>query len=81
MKTLVKKSRIILRLFRLAIGIAGIVQGFLMKEFALSIAGFFLVYMAINHSECCGGNRSAVELEETQPGLNEMSYEKVDARL
>ena len=32
---------------RLVAGIAGTVQGFVMKEFALSLAGFFLVYTAV----------------------------------
>jgi hypothetical protein len=69
-----------MRLFRLIAGIAGTVQGFMMKEFALSLAGFFLVYMAIANVGCCGSNSCEVELKEANTS-KEMNHEEVDARL
>lgn len=67
-----------MRLFRLIAGTAGTVQGFVMKEFALSLAGFFLVYMAIADVGCSGSNNCEVELKEVNTS-KEMNHEKVDA--
>jgi len=61
---------------RLAAGIAGTVQGFVIKEIALSLAGFFLVYMAI-----AGRKTLKVELKEVTSTSKETEHEKVDARL
>ena len=80
MRISVRKWNLI-RLLRLIAGIAGTIQGFLMREFALSLAGFFLVYMAIANVGCCGNNGCELELKEAKPNLKEMDHEKVDARL
>jgi len=53
-------------------GIAGTVQGFLIKEFALSLAGFLLVYMAI---------ANVADNKDCEIELKELEHEKVDARL
>jgi hypothetical protein len=36
-----------IRVLRLFLGVTGTIQGIMMEEFTLSLAGFFLVYMAI----------------------------------
>lgn len=71
MKMIVKQNWNFIRLLRLFAGAAGTIQGFLLKEFELSIAGFLLVYMAI-----ADGLNKNYEME-----LKELDHEKVDARL
>ena len=68
-----------IRLLRLAVGLAGTVQGILTSEYELSIGGFLLVYMAIADSV----NESEYELEvqEIHSSSKEAGYEKVGARL
>ena len=66
---------------RLAAGIAVTVQGFVMKEFALSLAGFFLVYMAVAAAAYFGADKTEVKLEEVKTTLKENEHEKVDSRL
>ena len=71
MKMIVKQNWNFIRLLRLFAGAAGTIQGVLLKEFELSIAGFLLVYMAI-----ADGLNKNYEME-----LKELDHEKVDARL
>jgi CheY-specific phosphatase CheX len=64
MKILVKQSRNFIQLLRLVVGLAGTVQGFLVKEFALSLAGFLLVYMAVTDIGYFRANNCEVELKK-----------------
>lgn len=68
-------------MLRLTVGIAGTAQGFFMKEFALSLAGFFLVYMAVEGMSYFGLNNFEIELKEAKSISKETEHEKVDARL
>lgn len=68
-------------MLRLTTGLAGTVQGFLVKEFALSLAGFFLVYMAVEGMNYFGINNLEIELKETKSTSRETEHEKVDVRL
>lgn len=72
MKVLVKQSRKFIMVTRLAVGLTGTVQGILINEYALSIAGFLLVYMAIAGM---AANKHYTLI------LKQAGYEKVDARL
>lgn len=68
-------------MLRLTVGLVGTVQGFLVKEFALSLAGFFLVYMAVEGMNYFGMNNLAIELKEVKLTSKDTEHEKVDARL
>lgn len=69
-----------IRFVRLVIGVTGTVQGVLLKEYALSLISFFLVYMAIADVGCCGANACAVEYKKTKQTQKEMEYEEVDLK-
>lgn len=81
MRVRIKRTWNFIQVLRLVAGIGGIVQGFMMKEFALSIAGFFLFYMAIADVESSRVNGYEVELKEAKSTSKETEHEKVDARL
>jgi hypothetical protein len=81
MKIPVKKGWNFIRILRLVIGIAGTIQGFLVKEFALSLAGFFLVYMVVADVGYFGAGNCEVELKGAKSTLKKTDDEKVDARL
>lgn len=76
MKIQSRGSRNVINMVRLVAGLAGTVQGFLINEFALSLAGFFLVYMAVT-----GIGYLKMELKKVKSTSNEIEHEKVDARL
>lgn len=69
----------ILRILRLVVGISGTVQGFILKEFALSLAAFWLVYMALADVGPC--NSCEVDLKGANQGSKEMKGEMVDRLL
>lgn len=73
------KKKDFINILRLTVGLAGTVQGFLVKEFALSLAGFFLVYMAVEGMNYFGMNN--LELKEVKLTSKDTEHEKVDARL
>ena len=81
MRILVKGNWNFIRIFRLVAGATGTVQGIVMKEFALSLGGFLLVYMAIADAGYCDKNSREVELREISSISKEMNHEKVDAQL
>ncbi|MGZ4012643.1 MAG: hypothetical protein ACXVLF_16910 [Flavisolibacter sp.] len=74
MRFQVKKWSFI-RLLRLVVGLVGTIQGILIKELALSIFAFILVYMALAVYE---SNELEVELEEARPRLKQVESEKMD---
>lgn len=76
MKIKIKSRWNFISMIRLAAGIAGTVQGFVIKEIGLSLAGFFLVYMAV-----AGRKNLKMELKEVKSTSKEIEHEKVDARL
>jgi hypothetical protein len=78
MKIEMKRNRSLINIIRLVVGVTGTVQGFLVNEFALSLAGFLLVYMAVAYFD---SNRFGVELKKVKATVKETGYEKVDARL
>ncbi|MGZ3998822.1 MAG: hypothetical protein ACXVKM_14210 [Flavisolibacter sp.] len=63
MRFQVKKWSFI-RLLRLVVGLVGTIQGILIKELALSIFAFILVYMALAVYET---DKLELELEEVNP--------------
>jgi hypothetical protein len=66
-----------IRMLRLIVGISGTVQGIVIKEFAFSIAGFLLVYMAVAGLKT--GEVDEVELEEIKLKSKENEHEKLDS--
>lgn len=81
MKIQTKRSGNFINMLRLTIGLAGTVQGFLVKEFALSLGGFFLVYMAVEGMSYFGMNNLEIELKDAESTSKETEHEKVGARL
>lgn len=81
MKMETKRNGNFINMVRLTVGIAGTIQGFITKEFSLSLAGFFLVYMAIAGIGFVGIDSFKMELRQSKTSLKETEYEKVDARL
>lgn len=63
MRLQVKKWSFI-RLLRLVVGLVGTIQGILIRELALSIFAFILVYMALAVYET---DKLELELEEVNP--------------
>jgi hypothetical protein len=78
MKIEMKRNRTFINIIRFIVGVAGTVQGFLINEFALSLGGFLLVYMAVAYFD---NSSFGMELKETRSTLKETGHEKVDARL
>lgn len=66
-----------IRMLRLIVGISGTVQGIMIKEFAFSIAGFLLVYMAV--AEVKTNEVDQVELKEIKLKSKESEHEKLDS--
>ena len=66
-----------IRMLRLIVGISGTVQGIMIKEFAFSIAGFLLVYMAV--AEVKTNEVDQVELKEIKLESKESEDEKLDS--
>ena len=81
MKIETKRNGILINMVRLAVGIAGTIQGFIIKEFALSLAGFFLVYMAVAGIRILSIDNFKMELKQSKSPLKEIEHEKVAARL
>lgn len=76
MRKRITRNWSIIRITRLVVGIIGTVQGVLIREFAMSLLSFLLVYMALSDVEW--ENAYEVELKEANSRLNEAKYEKVD---
>lgn len=78
MKIEMKRNRTFINIIRFIVGVMGTVQGFLVNEFALSLAGFLLVYMAVAYFD---SNSFGMKLKKVKATVKETGYEKVDARL
>jgi len=81
MKMQISRNWNFIGVIRLVVGAAGTVQGFVIKEFALSLAGFFLVYMAVAAAGYFGADKTEVKLEEATVTVKENEHEKMDTRL
>jgi len=68
----------ILRMLRLLIGIAAVVQGISQRENVLWIAGSFLLLSAVFDFGCCGSTGCAVR-PRAKTTNKEIVYEEVDA--
>lgn len=66
-----------IRMLRLIVGISATVQGIIIKEFAFSIGGFLLVYMAI--AELKTSEIDEVKLKEIKLKSKESEHEKLDS--
>lgn len=77
MKIEMKRSRNLISIIRFVVGVAGTLQGFLVNEFALSLGGFLLVYMAVAYYD---SSSFGMKLKEATT-LKETGHEKVGARL
>ncbi len=69
-----------MRFLRLFLGLIAAVQGFFQKEYALSLAGLFLTYMALANIGCCGANGCEVDYKKTKQTSKETVYEEVGPR-
>ena len=68
-----------LRWVRLLIGLAAAAQGIIQREYVLSLAGLFLMYMAIADIGCCGSAGCAVDYRKREESSKEKMYEEVDS--
>lgn len=67
-----------LRLLRLAMGVAIIVQGINLKEYAISIIGAWFTIMAIANMGCCGvGSCNTNYYNKKNNTEKETSYEEI----
>ena len=68
----------VMRVVRLLIGLAALVQGIIQKEGLLLAAGGWILFGAIFNVGCCGPNGCAVPTS-TKKTNKETDYEELDA--
>ncbi|QEC67461.1 hypothetical protein FRZ67_09195 [Panacibacter ginsenosidivorans] len=77
MQTLLKGWNV-MRVLRLAIGIMAIIQAYQQGSWALAIAGFFVVILAIANLGCCGAAGCNVKSSRREDNSkNEIVYEEL----
>ena len=68
----------VMRVIRLALGIAALVQGFLQKENLLVVAGIWTLFSALLNVGCCGSGGCTIQTHAKKPA-NEVVYEELDS--
>ena len=68
----------VMRVIRLALGIAALVQGFLQKENLLVVAGMWILFSAVFNVGCCGSGGCTIQTHAKKPA-NEVVYEELDS--
>ena len=68
----------VMRVIRLALGIAALVQGFLQKENLLVVAGIWILFSALFNVGCCGSGGCTIQTHAKKPA-NEVVYEELDS--
>ena len=68
----------VMRVIRLALGIAALVQGFLQKENLLVVAGLWILFSALFNVGCCGSGGCTIQTHAKKPA-NEVVYEELDS--
>ncbi|MEP7141603.1 MAG: hypothetical protein ABI707_01975 [Ferruginibacter sp.] len=66
-----------MRFFRLALGIAIIIQSVIAKEWTLGIAGVLFTCMPIFGVGCCGTSGCATPVEKIAEPVKDIVYEEV----
>jgi len=69
------------RVLRLVLGAAVLVQAALMKEWPLALAGLLLAVMALANIGCCGVSQCGINPVQNKAGQNsknDISYEELD---
>jgi hypothetical protein len=77
MKPAIFKKWTFYRLVRMAIGLAIMVQGFILKDVFLGAAGLLFTSMAIFNWGCCGIGECSAVSRKSDKDLKEISYEEV----
>ena len=68
----------VMRVIRLALGIAALVQGFMQKENLLVVAGMWILFSALFNVGCCGSGGCTIQTHAKKPA-NEVVYEELDS--
>ena len=68
----------VMRVIRLALGIAALVQGFLQKENLLVVAGMWILFSALFNVGCCGSGGCTIQTNAKKTA-NEVVYEELDS--
>ena len=77
MKTLVNNWNIV-RIIRLALGVAAIAQGVTTNEYILTIAGVLILFMALLNIGCCGASGCSIQPKKNETNnAKEVIYEEV----
>ena len=66
-----------MRLLRLGMGIAILVQGIILKDVLLAFAGIIFTAMPVFNVGCCGAAGCATPLKKGQDTTKEIGYEEV----
>ena len=66
-----------MRLLRLGMGIAILVQGIILKDVLLAFAGIIFTAMPVFNVGCCGAAGCATPLKKSHDTTKEIGYEEV----
>ena len=67
-----------IRIIRLVLGIAILVQGIMTKDFLTAVLGIFFAGMAVANVGCCGTKGCAVNTARSIKDKSNIEYEEVD---
>jgi len=67
----------LMRIFRLLVGIAALVQAIIYRDASIGFIGGLLVIMAVANIGCCGARCATAPVR--QPNEKEITYEEVDS--
>lgn len=77
MKMLVAGQWNIIRVIRLVVGVAAVVQGLQSSEVLMVVAGLFVGAMALLNKGCCGTSGCRLPAGQQKDKTKEVSYEEV----
>ena len=77
MKNILFQNWTFFRAIRLIMGIAILIQAFIIKDFFLGFAGVIFSGMALFNAGCCGSNGCSTSPISTKNKTKDISYEEV----
>lgn len=67
----------VMRVLRLVIGIAAMIQAYQQSSWPLAVAGFFVMLLALANLGCCGAGGCTVTSKPRKDNKNEIIYEEL----